>query len=87
MYHSGHIWRSTGELDITRCRVTAVSIGFAFVANDTLRPLRSHELDGGRPDYPGNDMTSIEGESAWVRIDGVRAEYHQKVDGSQARRV
>jgi len=72
------------NFDIERGRTTVISIILVFViTGDTLCPFRRRQLDGGRLGYPGNDLTGIEGEDGWVRIDGVSVEYFWKVRGLQ----
>jgi len=41
----------------------------------------SCELNGGRLGYPRNDLAGIERENGGVRVDGVRVEYFQEIDG------
>ena len=69
------------NFDIRPCRAAVVPIVFILVSDDILCSLNSGELDGGCPDYPGNDLTGIERDSICVCIGGVRVEYLRKVGG------
>ena len=69
------------NFDIQRSGASVIPIVLVFVVTDnSFRPFRSRELDGGRLGYPWNDLTGIERENGWVRIDCVRVEYVWKVD-------
>jgi len=70
------------NFDIKRGSATVVPIVLVFVVtDDALCSFRCCKLDGGRLGYPRNDLSGIEGENGWVRVDGVRVEYFRKVDG------
>jgi hypothetical protein len=70
------------NLDIERSSAAVVSIVFVFVVtDDTARPFRGRESDCGRPGYPGNNLTGVEGENGRVRIHGVIVEYFRKFRG------
>ena len=70
------------NFDIKRSSTTVVPIVLVFVVtDDTLRPFRSCDLNGGRLGYPGNNLMGIERGNGWVRIDGVRVENFRKVNG------
>lgn len=68
------------NLDIERSSTAVVPIVFVFIiSDDTACPLRGRESNSGRLGYPGNDLTSVEGENGRVRIHSVLVEYFRKV--------
>lgn len=74
------------NFNIERGRATVVPVVLVLVvAGDTVCPFGSRELESGRPGYPGNNLTGIEGENGRVRIDGVVVENFRKIHGLEDR--
>ena len=70
------------NFDIKSGSTTVVPIVFVFlITDDSSRPFRSCELDGGRFGNPGDDLAGIERENRRVRIHGVCVKNIRKVRG------